>query len=237
VPEAERNRALVSCVVPVYNGERHIESAIQGILDQTYRPIEILVVDDGSVDGTRGRLAAFGDRIRVLGQEQSGPAVARNHGARESRGELVAFHDADDLWHPEKLARQVARFEARPELASSITLVENFWDAGQEPLERHYGDHPRMRPVPGYAGMTLVVRRAVFDEVGGFDGRRRHTDVADFFLRLRERGLETELVPEVLAYRRLHSRSLTRVESQEGEDEFLSLVKASLDRRRDRARP
>jgi glycosyltransferase involved in cell wall biosynthesis len=120
---------VVSCIVPVYNGERYLAEALESILGQTYRSLEVIVVDDGSTDGTAAVLATYRQRITCLHQTNAGHAAARNRGLAVARGEFVAFLDADDLWHPEKLARQMARFQARPELDASVTHVQNFWMA------------------------------------------------------------------------------------------------------------
>ena len=99
---------LISCVVPVFNGERYLGEALDSILAQTYRPLELLVVDDGSTDGAAALVTRYRDQTRPLFQPNAGQAAARNLGLSVARGEFVAFLDADDLWHPEKLARQMA---------------------------------------------------------------------------------------------------------------------------------
>ena len=109
-------KPLVSCIVPVFNGERYLAEALDSILAQTYRPVDLIVVDDGSTDGTAQVAAGYGERITYLYQENSGPAAARNKGIDAAQGEFVAFLDADDVWHEEKLARQMVRFDARREL-------------------------------------------------------------------------------------------------------------------------
>jgi glycosyltransferase involved in cell wall biosynthesis len=111
----------VSCIVPVFNGERFVAEALESILAQTYRPIDVIVADDGSTDGTAAILSGYGGRIRVVTQPTAGPAATRNLGLEAARGEFVAFLDADDVWHPEKLAKQVRRFAARPGLQACVT--------------------------------------------------------------------------------------------------------------------
>jgi glycosyltransferase involved in cell wall biosynthesis len=118
---------LISCIVPVYNSERYLGETLDSILAQTYRPLEIIVVDDGSTDGTAAVAAGYGHRVRYVRQANAGEAAARNRGLNVAEGEFVAFDDADDLWHPEKLERQVARLEHRPEIDLSFTSFENFW--------------------------------------------------------------------------------------------------------------
>ena len=119
--------SLISCIVPVYNGERYLKEALDSILTQSYRPLEIIVVDDGSTDGTAEVVAGYGERVRYVWQSNAGPWIARNLGLSATQGEFISFLDADDLWHAEKLARQMARFEARPELDLCVTHLQNFW--------------------------------------------------------------------------------------------------------------
>src|SRR5215212_11526906 len=99
---------LVSVVIPTYNRRRLVVEAVESALAQTYRPLEILVVDDGSTDGTEAELHRFGSAVRYLKQPNQGAAAARNRGIRAATGELVAFLDSDDLWAPAKIEKQVA---------------------------------------------------------------------------------------------------------------------------------
>ena len=98
---------IVSAIIPTYNRAHLVTEAIDSVLAQTYPHIEVIVVDDGSTDDTMARLAPYGSRIRVIRQENAGPAAARNKGIAASSGGLVAFLDSDDLWLPAKIERQV----------------------------------------------------------------------------------------------------------------------------------
>src|SRR5688572_13312922 len=104
----ESSLPLISCVVPVFNGERYLSETLESIFAQSYRPLEVIVADDGSTDRTPDTVAGYGDRIRYLKQENAGASAARNLGLEAARGEFIAFLDADDLWHAEKLQRQMA---------------------------------------------------------------------------------------------------------------------------------
>lgn len=230
-------RPLVSCVVPVYNGERFLAEAIDSILAQTHRPIEVLVVDDGSTDASREVGGRYGDPVRLVCQETAGPAGTRNRGVHEAAGEFLAFLDADDLWHPEKLARQLARFRARPDLQYCVTHAQLFWIDQLAAEAQQFQGHPRAAPTPGYATTTLLARRSCFDRVGVFNTRLWFGDATDWFVRAQELELPMELLPDVLTYHRMHERNLTRRRSDESRAEFLAIVKASLDRRRNGALP
>jgi glycosyltransferase involved in cell wall biosynthesis len=225
---------LVSCVIPVFNGERYVADAIRSILDQRHRPLEIIVVDDGSTDGTASVVKSFGAEIRYVRQENAGPVVARNHGIAEADGEFAAFLDSDDLWHPDKLSRQLARFRERPELAYSVTLVQNFWEADVSHERDRSKNHPRARPIPGYVTGALMVTREWMKATGGFDTSLVHGDSTDWFSRVEAMGGVGELLREVLMFRRLHGGNLSRRSAGDSRDEFLHLLKSRLDSRRQR---
>ncbi|MDF2765542.1 MAG: glycosyltransferase family 2 protein, partial [Rhodospirillales bacterium] len=108
---------LVSVVIPAFNAERFLARTLDSVSRQTYSALEIIVVDDGSLDGTAGivrQQAALDPRVRLIRQENAGVAAARNRGIAESDGCFVAPLDADDLWHPQKIELQLRRFEERP---------------------------------------------------------------------------------------------------------------------------
>ena len=193
---------LISCIVPVYNGERYLSEAIDSILAQTYRPLEIIVVDDGSTDGTAEVVACYDERVRYVWQSNAGPWIARNLGLSATQGEFISFLDADDLWHAEKLARQMARFEARPELDLCVTHLQNFWIPELEGEEASFREHRLSQVLPGYSTVTLLARHTCFEKVGHFSIALQHAAATDWFMRATDYGLVMELLPDLLVYRR-----------------------------------
>src|SRR4051812_7319537 len=107
------SRPLVSVVIPAFNAERFLGEALASVSAQTYAPVETIVVDDGSSDGT-AEVARAHPEVALIEQENSGPAAARNRGFAASRGEFIAFHDSDDLMTPDKLAVQVSHMLENP---------------------------------------------------------------------------------------------------------------------------
>lgn len=229
---------LVSCIVPVFNGEQYLREALDSIRAQTYRALELIVADDGSTDGTAAIVASYGDRVRHVRQENTGAPAARNLGLHAARGDFVAFLDADDLWHPEKLARQMACFDARPELDLCVTHLQNFWIAELAEEAERLRDHPLAQPQPGYVTVTLLARRAVFDRVGGFNTALTVGDPMEWFARAAEHGIEMELLPDTLVYRRMHRHNLSwesgasRQMTAAMKAAIVRVVKNTLDRRR-----
>ena len=229
---------LITCIVPVYNGERYLTEALDSIVAQTYGPVEIIIVDDGSTDATLSVAAAYAaskPNVRVITQANAGPAAARNRGIAEARGRFIGFLDADDLWHGEKLSRQLARFQARPDLDYCVHYMQNFWVEELKEEEERMRDHPRSKPVPGYVTQTLLARAAAFERVGPFDPTLNHCDSMDWFLRARALGLGEELIPDVLAYRRMHENNLSRQHAQRSLEGFFTMLKESLDQKRAQA--
>src|SRR5260370_10391724 len=112
----------VSAIIAVYNGAATVAQAIDGVLAQTFGELDLIVVNDGSTDGTPGVVRNYGDRIGVVDQPNCGVAAARNAGVRASRGEYIAFLDSDDAWAPSKIARAVAALE---EARSCVLAVRN----------------------------------------------------------------------------------------------------------------
>ena len=227
--------SMVSCVVPVFNGERYVREALESIHKQTYAPLEIIVVDDGSTDNTGKVIEGLDFSIHYVKQDNSGPAATRNHGIRLAQGDFVAFLDADDLWHPEKLTKQMAEFQANSQLEICVTHLSHFVDSDFGKKDIHYEGQRRLYNIPGYTTQTLLTRRTTFDKVGMFDHTFRNADANDWFVRAADMGASMELLPEVLVYRRLHSSNFSRQRVSQSLDEHLEIIKASLDRRRQRA--
>jgi len=220
--------SLVSCVVPVYNGERFLGEAIDSILAQTYQPTEIIVVDDGSTDRTPDVIAQYAGRVTSARQTNAGAAAARNHGISLAHGEFIAFLDADDLWHEEKLAVQLDRFEKRPELGYCLTYMQNFWvEELKEEAQRLQG-HELTKPQPGTIS-TFVVRRSSFDTVGLLNTDYMNRDYHDWMLRADGLGIRRETLSDVLLSRRIHDTNISR---QRPREEFFDIIKRSLDSRR-----
>ncbi len=184
----------VSVVITCYNYGRFLPEAVDSALGQTHDDLEVIVVDDGSTDETPELVARWRDepRFRHVRQANAGQAAAKNHGARLARSPLVAYLDADDRWHPEKLARQVPRF-ARAEVGVVYCLSLLMDQAGQT---RHPPPRkPRRVPRAGQVTAALlfenfvpfsssVIRRDLLERVGGFDENLAMAIDWDLWLRI-----------------------------------------------------
>lgn len=224
------HKPLVSVVVPVYNGERYLAEALESVLAQTYRPLELIVVDDGSTDGSADAGKRFGPQLRYSWQPHSGAGAARNRGVDLARGDFLAFLDADDLWVETKLALQMAAFEVDPELDMVFGHVQQFLspDLTDKAMSRlRYS----AEAVPGYVPSAMLIRRDAFLRVGPFESHWQLGEPMDWYIRALERGLKGLMLPEVVARRRLHADNLG-LRERGGQGDYLRILKASLDRRR-----
>jgi glycosyltransferase involved in cell wall biosynthesis len=226
-------QSLISCIIAVYNGERYLRETLDSILAQTYRPLEIIVADDGSIDGTARVAADYGDRITYVRQSQKGYAVAKNLGLSAARGDFVAFLDADDLWHSEKLARQMVRLRERPEIDLCFTRYKNFWMPDLAEEEQRCAGRFYSQPQSAWSICTLLTRRAVFERFGDFHDGTRGLENMTWFLRAAAQGAVIEVLPDSLMYRRFHLGSVTRSNPSEFyQNYFLPILKEWRDYRR-----
>jgi len=199
----------ISCIVPVYNGARFLEEALDSIFSQTLPPVEIILVDDGSTDATAEIAARHASRVRYVWQQNKGPGAARNHGLRLASREFLSFLDADDLWHREKLERQMQALSGNPQSGICLTHVQNFWTEDLAHERERLKDHPFSKPVPGYVCQALLARRRVFDLVGHFDESLRVGEDTDWFVRVQGAGVKKEVLPDTLVQRRIHGRNIS----------------------------
>lgn len=128
------SKPQISVIIPVYNRERYLAETIESVLAQTYRPIEIIVVDDGSTDKTADVARRLSENIRYFYQSNSGCSAARNKGIEIALGSFISFLDSDDLWVEEKLSRQMTVFDSDSDLDMVFGQVSNFYSSN---LEQH----------------------------------------------------------------------------------------------------
>jgi glycosyltransferase involved in cell wall biosynthesis len=220
LPKAE----AYSVVIPAYNAERFIGPAIESMLAQAILPETIIVVDDGSTDGTAEAARAAGDIVQVVRQANAGQGAATTAGIRQVTTPLIAFNDADDLWLPGKMALQLARLAA-DDLEMVFGHVHMMRD-GQP------ADMTARQPV--WNRTTLLARTASVHRIGEVrDMPALHGDMIEWVDRARFLGIRMAMMDEALAIRRVHPGSLT--DRRGGEHGYLTAVKAALDRRRGRA--
>ncbi len=205
--------------MPMHNAEPWVGEAIQSVLDNADRLLEVLVVDDGSTDGGAGVARAFGPPVRVIEQANRGPAAARNVAIAQARGDLVGFLDADDVWSAGSPDRRIEMIlQGEGEIA--VGLVQPTTTDLQS-----WGE-----PKRGVLTAATVARRSVFTEHGGFDESRLHGEDVDWMQRMREIGVRTVQIDEVGGLYRRREGSLTR-EREANRKAIAEVIHASLKRR------
>lgn len=222
--------SLVSVVIPAHNSRLYIASALDSILAQPHRPLEILVVDDGSTDCTAQIVRGYAPEVRLIEQDHRGHPAARNAGIRAAAGEFIGFLDHDDLWSPDKLGRQLECFERDPALDLVFGHILNFFTPEMPAEERKRLAVP-LRPLAGLLQGAMLARRPSFDRVGLFSEDRQVGDFIDWYGRALVAQLNVEILLETLVYRRIHANNFQRV-NQHRQREYVRAVKDLLDRRR-----
>ncbi|MBD0388947.1 MAG: glycosyltransferase family 2 protein [Nostoc sp. C3-bin3] len=188
----------ISVIIPTYNRSYLIKDAIESVLNQTYQDFELIIIDDGSTDNTKEALAEYGERLQYIYQENQGRSAARNHGINLAKGEYIAFLDSDDVWFPDKLARQVPILESAPE---NVVLVHGYKCIVDLNLQPIPGWELKLRNLYTLAEMgeetyenyldsnciftsTILVRKTAIIEVDGYDTNIQSMEDLDIYLRL-----------------------------------------------------
>jgi glycosyltransferase involved in cell wall biosynthesis len=214
-------------VIPVFNGERFLAEALRSILAQTLPPDEIIVVDDGSTDGSAALAAQFA-RVLVLRQSNRGAGAALNLGTRHARGDLLAFLDADDRWLPGKLAAQVAILDADATVDMVFGHVRQF-----RYVEGEGETVLNSEPQVGIICCAMLIRRAAFDRAGAFSEDPGLPEFIEWYARARAVGLRAVILPEVVYERRIHAHNSGGGRSQEAlRRSYLRVLRQSLAQRR-----
>jgi glycosyltransferase involved in cell wall biosynthesis len=220
-------KPLASIVVPVYNGERYLREALDSACAQDYEPCEIVVVDDGSEDGTPRIIRSY-DRVRRVRQDNAGLARAKNVGVEAARGEYITFLDADDVLAPDRVSTQLGYLLEHPSVGCVLGRQEIMFDGIERPewmrRDTIYGD------LDGIPFVSAMFRRSVLESVGGFDESYAHREDRDLFVRLREHDVEIAVLPQIVLFRRFHGSNMTG--SHPGKHPLLRSLKAKVDRSR-----
>lgn len=226
----DQEKPWISVIIPVYNGEKYLAEAVGSVRAQRYAPLEIIVVDDGSTDGTAGVVRGLGDDIRYVYQPNAGPAAARNHGLRLARGEIIAFQDADDVWTEDKLAVQVALLAQDAGRDAVVGRVQFFC------IPEDDAAHTRQflsSPPRFWGTQNTLIRRPAFDMVGWFDERLRCHEDVDWHTRARDLERTIYAHDDLVLLHRRHAGNLTNRRDTLLHD-YLVMLKHMLDRRRQR---
>jgi glycosyltransferase involved in cell wall biosynthesis len=223
-------KPLVSVMIGAYNAAPYLGEAIESVFAQDYEPIELIVVDDGSTDGTADVARSF-ERVKVVSQENAGNGAARNRAIEEASGDLYAFLDADDRFTPGKLSLQKDALDSDPELDMVFGHVREFLSPELDADVRARLRPPAPEPMPWTAPNLMLIRRESFERVGLFTTAVRVGVTVDWFARADEAGLRYAILPEVVLERRLHTQNNGLRESA-SRSQYLEVIRQAMERRR-----
>jgi glycosyltransferase involved in cell wall biosynthesis len=220
-----------SVIIAAYSADPYLAESIESVLGQSRPPHEVIVVVDAPTAQTREILGLFGDRITTRIRPKNGAASALNEGIRIASGEALAFQDADDLWLPNKLERQLDVLVTRPAVEAVFGHVKQFVSPDLTRETRRLLT-PQREVLPGVSKITMVVRRSAFQRIGFFDESKEIVEFVDWYTRAVGAHLNTVMLPQVVALRRLHLTNTGRVNRLNRDKENLASLKSMLDIKR-----
>lgn len=221
----------VSVVVPAHNAERYLGEALSSIFAQAVRPLEVIVVDDGSTDGTAEIAAAYEPQVRVIRQTNRGAGAARNAGIDAASGDLIAFLDADDLWTSGRLSTQLEAADSA-DVDLVFGHVEHFVSPELDEAEATRIFCPE-GSAPGHLIGCMLGRAGTIRDVGPLREDLRVGEFLDWMSRCEDFGVRVSMVSETVLRRRLHSTNLG-IRERAASGDYAVVLKAMLDRRRGR---
>ena len=224
------NNPLISTIITVYNGARYLEEALQSIIDQEYKNIEVIVIDDGSTEEIKSMVLNLNATIQYFYQKNSGISNAKNQGIKMASGDYFAFLDADDLWTKDKIRKQIAMLLDDPSLDMIFGYIKQFYSPELSETERSKSKCPE-QAMPGISSVTMLIRRESFFKVGLFDPKWRKGIFNDWYLRADELDLKSYTFPDIFVLRRIHLENHGIVNRDKTVD-YVRMLKASLDRKR-----
>lgn len=228
----KKEQFVVSIIVPVYNGEAFLAEAVDNIRQQGWQPLEIIIIDDGSTDGTAGVANSIKGNVRYVHQSNQGPAAARNRGLEMADGNVIGFLDADDLWPEKKIETQLGYLYENPSVDIVLGKTQFMRQSGVVNGKKAYEEY--LKPGIFLNLGSGLFRKSVFDKVGFFDPELYYSEDADWFIRARELKVSIALIDQITLLYRIHQNNMTRGKTP-AEIGFLKVIKSSLDRRRNSA--
>lgn len=217
----------VSVVIPAFNAEKYLAEAIASVLAQTAPAKEIIVIDDGSADGTAEIARRFAGVTHVW-QPNGGVAAALNHGSRVAAGDCIAFLSADDVWSEDKLARQLEALDGRPDRLVFGHML-HFLSPELTPEEARGLACPE-RPMPAYSAGTLLTRLETFRQVGPVNESFAVGEFMDWYGRARDGGATVIMLDDVVSRRRVHLGNQSTKALRD--KSYAPVLKALIERRR-----
>lgn len=216
----------ISVIIPAYNVSNYLRSAIGSVLAQTWPASEIIVVDDGSTDNTATVAAGFVG-VRLIRKIHSGIATTRNLGIQAATGNYLAFLDADDLWLPEKLEKQLALLRSNTKTKAVFGKVRQFISPELAQNERsRYQCNPE--PMAGTHAGCLLIERETFQRIGAFTESLPAGEFIEWMIRARQQQLDFSMLEEVVMLRRIHGRNTVLNDTTTLHGAYLQIIRQKI---------
>lgn len=222
------SQPLVSVIMPAFNAEKFIAEAIESAVNQTYKNVEVIVVDDGSTDRT-AEIAKSYNIVQYVYQKHQGVAAARNRALQLQKGDFLVFLDADDIYHPEKIEKQLVFLTNNPEVDCCISGMRNFLEPESDLNSNLKNYFERREKI---ALISMMVRKSVVLKVGEFNTSYHTGSDFEWVTRVVEEKVKIQLIREELIERRIHDNNLSVLGQKEDKAVRFRMLKESLDRRR-----
>ncbi len=210
--DSEKIPPLVSVIIPVKNGATYLGEALDSVARQTYEPLDVIVIDDGSTDNTAQIVDTFFSNStlswRYVFQENQGLAAARNHGLKLAQGEFITYLAHDDIWTPDKLTHQINYLIAHPEIQYTVCRIKFFLEPGHE-IPTGFRPELLQQEPAAYIPETLAARHHLFEQIGQFDLTLSPSDDVDWFARVFDAGILGYVAPQVLLHKRVHNANIS----------------------------
>jgi len=225
--------------MPAYNAEKYVCEAMDSVFQQAYQPLEFIIINDGSTDDTEATIEQYinqhplSDHIQFHKQINNGVAATLNRGVSLARGQYIAFIDADDIWEPNKLSKQMAVIKKQPDLDMVFGHAQQFYSPELTKAERGKMRCPTSKE-PATLQTAMLIKASSLQKLDGFNERWRKGHFLDWFSRAREKGLKYVTLPDVVYRRRLHTSNMG-IYMRDNYVDYVRILKASLDRRRSKS--
>lgn len=216
----------ISVIIPSYNHDKYLGEAIDSVLEQTYPPTEVIVVDDGSTDDTAAVIKPYLFKVSYFYQKNSGIGPARNAGVEQAKGDYFAFLDADDKWPSNKLERQVQALQSDNKLEMVFGHVKQFY-CPRISIEAKAKLQCPSALIPGVIASTMLIKAESFHKVGYFDSQWSTGEFIDWYIKAKATQLKEVVLHDVLLYRRIHDGHLN-TRTHRNYQHYLQILRAKL---------
>ena len=232
---SDNDHPLVSVIIPVYNGEKYIAESLQCVFQQSYNPIEVIIVDDGSTDNSIQIIYEIPGEKKIITQQNKDVSDARNSGIKNANGEYIAFLDQDDLWDKTKLEKQIQIFLKDPNVDLVLTDLSKFNDEGREwhPKDRHKASS-RLNNRNLFENLirknvlmpsAVMVKKSSIKRAGFFDSNFKTCGDYEMWLRMAALGMKFKYLPEPLTFYRQHGENTSKKIEIMNEDRLRAIQK------------